>query len=609
MKDSSTVIDPLSLSFPKGAERWEDLYPPYLLFSKENQEWEKNQFWFQDNMHHPRALMPFETIIPECIRVSLGQNSSRVFTIPNAYGIEQRIINGYVFFSPVDIKNADLIKERSRSFEKRTNYYYKNWEKAYENWKDKVETLISHIKEIKIPENLPEVEDEEVVYSFAGKSQGGDLLEAYNNLINSIFLAWQYHFEMLNVGYVAYLRFIQFCHLFFPTIEDKTISLMIKGIDSLLFKPDKKLKELAQEAYKYGIADIFLRVNTPDILKKLEKTKNGKKWLIKFQNAQDPWFYFSNGNGFYANDGSWIDDLTVPLRFIKNYIEALVKGENILGDSSEKVLLERENLVNQYRELLLTEEDQEEFNKLLENARMVAVYLEDHNFYIENWLHTIFWQKIKQIGVLLSNRNFIQCSTDLYFLSRWEVGQVLYECIATWASGGIPRGFVFWKSLIEKRKNIFGILKQNPSHTICGTIPDQICEPITLTLFGVTKDLITRWQLQNSKKKLLQIKGIGAVKGEINGEAIVIKNLSDLEHFREGGIIICESLAPSWISYFKKAKAVIADIGGIMSHTAIICREYNIPCIVAASHATKLIKTGDNLFVNGEQGIVQIRNS
>lgn len=602
-----SLIDPLLLSYPEGAKGWEEMYPPYLLFSKENHEWEKKQFWFHDNMHHPRALMPFETIIPECIRVGLGQNSSRVFTIPNAHGIEQRIVNGYVFFSPIEIKNAIIVQERLPIFEKRTDFYYKNWEKAYEHWKCKVEKLIKEMKEIQIPQYLPKVEDESVVYSFSGRTQGGMLLESYNNLINSIFLAWQYHFEMLNIGYVAYLRFIQFCHLFFPSIEEKTISLMVKGLDSLLFKPDQKLKELAQQAYTLGLEKVFLNNSHEEIFHELEKSNKGKQWLEDFQAAQDPWFYFSNGNGFYINDGSWIDDLTIPLRFIQGYIEDLLRGNTLFH--SQETLLEREILVQQYRALLLTQVDQEKFDLLLENARMVAIYLEDHNFYIENWLHTIFWQKIRQIGSLLCQEKFIQQPLDLSFLSRWEVGQVLYECVATWASGGIPRGAKFWQPIIEKRKYIFSILDQTPAHTICGTIPDQIHEPITLTLFGVTRDLINQWQThQNNKEITTQIKGIGAVKGKVTGKATVIKNLSDLEHFTEGNIMVCESVAPSWISYFKKAQAVIADIGGIMSHTAIICREYNIPCIVAASQATRLIKTGDTLMVNGELGIVQIRN-
>ena len=123
----------------------------------------------------------------------------------------------------------------------------------------------------------------------------------------------------------------------------------------------------------------------------------------------------------------------------------------------------------------------------------MAVYLEDHNFYIENWLHTHFWQKIKQIAVLAHDHQFLENVEDLYYLNRWEVGQILYELSSTWASRGVPR-YAYWRSIIEKRRHIFNVLKKTPPIPAIGKEPDNLNEPLTVTLFGVTDKIIKLWK-------------------------------------------------------------------------------------------------------------------
>ena len=64
--------------------------------------------------------------------------------------------------------------------------------------------------------------------------------------------------------------------------------------------------------------------------------------------------------------------------------------------------------------------------------------------------------------------------------------------------------------------------------------------------------------------------------------------------------------APSWAPVFPKITAAVSDIGGMMSHAAIIAREYGMPAVVGTGHATKRIKTGDRVRVDGDAGTVKI---
>jgi pyruvate, water dikinase len=63
---------------------------------------------------------------------------------------------------------------------------------------------------------------------------------------------------------------------------------------------------------------------------------------------------------------------------------------------------------------------------------------------------------------------------------------------------------------------------------------------------------------------------------------------------------------PTWAPVFSSIGACVTDIGGIFSHAAIVCREFQLPAVVGTGYATKLIKTGDRIKVDGDTGVVTI---
>jgi pyruvate,water dikinase len=69
---------------------------------------------------------------------------------------------------------------------------------------------------------------------------------------------------------------------------------------------------------------------------------------------------------------------------------------------------------------------------------------------------------------------------------------------------------------------------------------------------------------------------------------------------------VCPTTDPSWASFFVAAAALVIDIGGPMSHGAIIARELGIPCVINTGDGTRRIRTGDRLQVDGDNGVVHI---
>uniref|UniRef100_UPI000A987E76 PEP-utilizing enzyme n=1 Tax=Neobacillus fumarioli TaxID=105229 RepID=UPI000A987E76 len=77
-------------------------------------------------------------------------------------------------------------------------------------------------------------------------------------------------------------------------------------------------------------------------------------------------------------------------------------------------------------------------------------------------------------------------------------------------------------------------------------------------------------------------------------------------NLNEGEIMIAPFTDPGWTPLFHSAKALVMEVGGMMTHGAVVAREYGIPSVVGIDNATKVIKNGDYIRVDGTQGYVQI---
>jgi len=94
--------------------------------------------------------------------------------------------------------------------------------------------------------------------------------------------------------------------------------------------------------------------------------------------------------------------------------------------------------------------------------------------------------------------------------------------------------------------------------------------------------------------------------GKVRGTARVLHSIADADKLLEGDILVAATTAPPWTTFFATVAAVVTDSGGLLSHTAVIAREYGIPAVVGASQATTLIQDGQLLEVDGDAGIVRI---
>lgn len=100
------------------------------------------------------------------------------------------------------------------------------------------------------------------------------------------------------------------------------------------------------------------------------------------------------------------------------------------------------------------------------------------------------------------------------------------------------------------------------------------------------------------------LKGNVASGGQAQGEVRIILEESEFPKFQPGEILVTEETRPTFVSIMRKAKAVITNTGGMLCHAAIISRELQIPCLTGVHGATKILKTGDEVEIDGEKGTV-----
>jgi pyruvate,water dikinase len=600
-KPASLFPRPSDVAPVAGAEDWKEMYPYYMVPQPELKEQDEGKFWFCNSQHWPVPLRPFDSMQLEYSGKTLGQYNTRQWMIPPANGVEGRIINGYVYLAMVPVP-PEQIEARVPEFMQRAGYYFQNWDRLVEAWEVKVRALIAEMEEITF-DPLPESIPMEWVVEGKGLDNTTDIMENWDKLLNCFHRVWQYHFEFLNLGYAAYVDFFAFIKSQFPTIPDQAVAKMVQGVDSLLFKPDDELKALAKLALKLDVAGQLGTGDADAALAAVAAAPNGAEWVTAWEAVQDPWFNMSTGSGLLSSDKRWIDHLDIPLGYIRDYIVRLQAGETI-DRPVEELRAERDRITAEYRDLF-DEEGQAAFDEKIGLCHVVFPYVEDHNFFIEHWSMGVFWRKVREFSRLLETAGFYGDEEGLFYMTRVEVREALFDMVSSYSSGTEPVGKAIWPAKIEKRKAMLEAMAIERPIPALNNPPEHIEEPFTIMLWGINDETIAKWAAA-SEQGDDKLSGMAASPGVVEGTARVLQSPDQLGELEKGDILVASVTAPSWAPVFGKIGAAVTDIGGIMSHAAIVCREYGLPAVTGTGFATAKIKTGMKLRVDGNTGEVTV---
>jgi len=193
---------------------------------------------------------------------------------------------------------------------------------------------------------------------------------------------------------------------------------------------------------------------------------------------------------------------------------------------------------------------------------------------------------MKKMGVHLKNNNLINNEKDVFYLTVDEIFGLVDGSIID----------VDLKKLIELRKEEY---KKYETEAI---LPDRFLTRGFLGENFYYEDLAGNSQLDENT-----LQGTGCSKGIVKGKVKIVLNPMDTQ-VEDGDIIVTKSTDPSWVMVFPLLKGLIVEKGSLLSHSAIISREMNIPAIVGVQGATSILKTGDMVQFDGSTGIIKKLN-
>jgi pyruvate,water dikinase len=138
----------------------------------------------------------------------------------------------------------------------------------------------------------------------------------------------------------------------------------------------------------------------------------------------------------------------------------------------------------------------------------------------------------------------------------------------------------------------------------------DVTPPAALPLKGGARilglDLSNMMPARSSQAAGSTMKGIGASPGRVTGPACVIHGPEEFDQMKPGDVLVAKITTPAWTPLFALASGIVTDVGGPLSHSSIVAREYGVPAVLGTGVATSRIHSGQQITVDGNGGVVTI---
>ena len=197
---------------------------------------------------------------------------------------------------------------------------------------------------------------------------------------------------------------------------------------------------------------------------------------------------------------------------------------------------------------------------------------------------------LREIGQCLVTYNAITIPDDVFWLTQDE----LLEAVIALDRGQSPANY---HTLVSERRTTWEGER-------------MLTPPIALPFKGGTRFLGINFSsilpARTGQPAGDVLKGIAASPGYITGRVRVIYGADEFAQMRQGDILVARITTPAWTPLFALAAGVVTDVGGPLSHSSIVAREYRIPAVLGTGVATERLHTGQNVTVDGDAGTVTL---
>ena len=272
-------------------------------------------------------------------------------------------------------------------------------------------------------------------------------------------------------------------------------------------------------------------------------------------------------------------------------------GRSPSGEASRK----RHELIEEARTLIDAKgwDEREKFDRLLRDADRVYGAIDDTQFYLMR-CRGVVRKGLLEMGRRLAERKVLAMPEDVFFL---EIGE------AQEAFRGARTGL---SELVRERKGRRTWAEAHPGPKSYGKPPGP---PPSMKSFPQEVREVTEsflWMFENvglgpKEKKAGVLSGLGASSGSYTGPVRLVRDESEFRKVRPFDVLVCPTTAPTWTVLFANVGALVTDMGGLLSHPAIIAREYRIPAVLATTNATQMLHDDQIVTVDGDAGTVEVQ--
>jgi len=248
-----------------------------------------------------------------------------------------------------------------------------------------------------------------------------------------------------------------------------------------------------------------------------------------------------------------------------------------------------------------SEEDQARFEHALAYARRAYGLREDNIIWLDNQPSALLRYCAVEIGRRLADRGVLAHATDAVYLEEPELRAALSA-----ADRKDLRG------LVARRKAERAWVTAHPGPPSYGKDPGPPPDLSALppALRQVNAAVIQTVQLMlgpsTPRDASNELQGVPGSPGRYSGTVRVVRDETEFAKLGPGDVLVAPVTSPPWSVLFLQAGAVVTDGGGVLSHTAVIAREYRIPAVLATGDASRRLRDGDLVTVDGTTGIVSI---
>jgi pyruvate,water dikinase len=249
-------------------------------------------------------------------------------------------------------------------------------------------------------------------------------------------------------------------------------------------------------------------------------------------------------------------------------------------------------------------EDRERFERALARAERAYPVREDNELFTTSLPLALVRYRALEIGRRLAARGQLHRRDDVFFLTLDEARAALGDGRDRRALAGRRRGE---RAYVERHPGPATYGRRPGPPPALDALPAEARSTMTALLWYIDRIFETATSGQVQQAGVPALGGIGASPGRHTGPVRVVMDESEFGKLRPGDVLVCPVTSPVWSVLFPSVGALVTDSGGLLSHPAIIAREYAVPAVVATGNATALLGDGQVVTVDGGAGRVEVR--